>query len=388
MTTTDLEILGAKNQAAGVASFQKPILFDPADLDSERDKVAEMLGDESEADRVMPVITQAAERLAMKGYGAAISQIGAYFTRGNAEVNKWGFIFAVGLDAAEGQSMEDVAKQIGVTRAAISKSANEWVALLGLPRSRYMRSESAVEAYTERATTVHEAKDSDEADKSAIPAEIKKLTPKCKLTRTSLEMSEDATQDDYRTAIQALAQLNEGLQWWVGDWLVQAEKNYGSTYSGWVAGLGFNYQTLANWKTVSRLVTFSRRRENLTWQHHAEVAHLHHHQQDKWLAWASTADYLPPHAHPDDKPTIKPTRLLRESIRAESELKQMPSAVALPGDTIEQWCGLPMRSWKRNVFDRMLSTASRERLTRWANALRTPAEMYQVVLKHMEGKRG
>ena len=376
-----LDYINAQNQIAGVDSYQKPILFDPSELDSDKDKLAEILNSDELAAKAMPFVEQMVERAAMQSYGAAVSQMGAYFTQGNAEVNKWGFIFAAGFDAAEGRSMEEVAKEIGVTRAAISKAAGEWIKRLNLPRSRYMRSESTQDAYAERAKTTHHDKHNDETDKDAIPADIK--APKCKLTRTSLEMAEDATEADYQQTIQALAQCNEALQWWVGDWLVQAGKKYAETYEGWVKGLGWSYGTLRNLKNISANVEMSRRRDNLTFNHHVEVAALPTHEQEHWLAWAATPDYLPPHAREGDKPTVKPTRLLRESIKAGKPLTEMPSHVAIPGDTIEQWCGLPMRSWYSRTFRRLLPIASKERLEKWAEKLRTPARMYEQVMERL-----
>ena len=288
-----LDYINAQNQIAGVDSYQKPILFDPSELDSDKDKLAEILNSDELAAKAMPFVEQMVERAAMQSYGAAVSQMGAYFTQGNAEVNKWGFIFAAGFDAAEGRSMEEVAKEIGVTRAAISKAAGEWIKRLNLPRSRYMRSESTQDAYAERAKTTHHDKHNDETDKDAIPADIK--APKCKLTRTSLEMAEDATEADYQQTIQALAQCNEALQWWVGDWLVQAGKKYAETYEGWVKGLGWKYMTLAQFKRVSEKIPFCRRLQNLTWAHHQEIAAIESpEEQEHWLAWAATPDYLPP----------------------------------------------------------------------------------------------
>ena len=142
--------------------------------------------------------------------------------------------------------------------------------------------------------------------------------------------------------------------------------------------------TLAQFKRVSEKIPFCRRLQNLTWAHHQEIAAIESpEEQEHWLAWAATPDYLPPHAREGDKPTVKPTRLLRESIKAGKPLTEMPSHVAIPGDTIEQWCGLPMRSWYARTFRRLLPIASKERLEKWAEKLRTPAQMYEQVMERL-----
>src|SRR5262249_41792955 len=46
---------------------------------------------------------------------------------------------------------------------------------------------------------------------------------------------------------------------------------------------GYDYQTLANDKTVARSIQLSRRRENLSWSHHEAVASLPEPEQDRLL---------------------------------------------------------------------------------------------------------
>ncbi len=66
--------------------------------------------------------------------------------RDNAQMAAYCMAFAAGLDELNGISMTAVAEKLGVTRAAISKGANECCDELGLPRiTKYMRSEQARE---------------------------------------------------------------------------------------------------------------------------------------------------------------------------------------------------------------------------------------------------
>lgn len=355
-------------ETGSVFQFQKPIGFDPEELDQRKDQVIQAHKDTG-WDGVLDLVQKWVEEDLREQHAEVVRSIGSYFTQGNAEVSKWGFIFAVGLDAAEGNSMEDVAQRIGVSRAAISKEARAWCERLRLPESRYMRSAEAVVTYTKRAEAVHAAHNEDELDRGNCPKDVPTMPPSATLTPTSLTMQDNASPEDYKRVIQALAQANNGLQWWVGDWLVQAGKKYGETYKGWVAGLGWDYQTLRNCKYVSANVQMSLRKDNLPWYHHAAVAHLAPAEQQRWLDVAAKKKLS--------------VRLLRECIEKNIMPGDRKTINVMRSDTIEQWAGVPMRQWKRNVFERLLDKATKERLKEWARHLKPAADMYQRVCEKL-----
>lgn len=68
----------------------------------------------------------------------------------NAKLAAIGISYAAGLDFLNGTTMTQIADKIGVTRAAVSKVANEFCDLLNIPRSRYMKSNEARQAYSQR----------------------------------------------------------------------------------------------------------------------------------------------------------------------------------------------------------------------------------------------
>jgi hypothetical protein len=76
-------------------------------------------------------------------------------------------------------------------------------------------------------------------------------------------------------------------RWWLGDWLVFGERRYGTRYREAVAATGLDYQTLRNYAVVARRFELSRRRDNLSFQHHAEVCALPEAQQERWLDLAN-----------------------------------------------------------------------------------------------------
>jgi hypothetical protein len=74
--------------------------------------------------------------------------------------------------------------------------------------------------------------------------------------------------------------------WWVGDWLVYGEDSFGDRYNRVIMDTSLNYQTLRNYTWVTKKFTMSRRRDSLSFGHHAEVAALTEAEQDEWLTRA------------------------------------------------------------------------------------------------------
>lgn len=71
--------------------------------------------------------------------------------------------------------------------------------------------------------------------------------------------------------------------WWIGDWVRYGTARYGTKYSAAERVTGYDRQTLMNMVYVATRFEISRRRENLSWSHHAEVAPLDEQGQDRWL---------------------------------------------------------------------------------------------------------
>lgn len=80
-----------------------------------------------------------------------------------------------------------------------------------------------------------------------------------------------------------LGLLSNASSWWVGDWLVYGERRYGSGYREAAEIIGLEYQTLRNYAWVASVFPLYRRRDKLSFQHHAEVASLPEEQQEHWL---------------------------------------------------------------------------------------------------------
>lgn len=106
---------------------------------------------------------------------------------------------------------------------------------------------------------------------------------KFRLARTGLVVSGAPTYDEWYQCGKFLTQAEKAIQFWIGDWINYGEKKYGETYTQAIDETGMDYGTLANDKYVASKIEFSRRRENLSFSHHQEVAPLDPDTQDKML---------------------------------------------------------------------------------------------------------
>jgi hypothetical protein len=80
-----------------------------------------------------------------------------------------------------------------------------------------------------------------------------------------------------------IAFYSDATGWWLGDWLAFGQLKYGRRYKEGAILTGLDYQTLRNYAVVARRFELSRRRDNLSFQHHAEVCALPDNDQDAWL---------------------------------------------------------------------------------------------------------
>lgn len=85
-----------------------------------------------------------------------------------------------------------------------------------------------------------------------------------------------------------LGRASRGSNWWLGDWVRFGQSRYGAKYDLAVRVTGYDVQTLTNMVYVASRFEFSRRRENVSWSIHAELAPLEPEQQEHWLDLAAS----------------------------------------------------------------------------------------------------
>jgi hypothetical protein len=93
--------------------------------------------------------------------------------------------------------------------------------------------------------------------------------------------------EEWVVAGRKLGTISRGSQWWLADWMLYGSARWGEKYVVAARVTGYDSHTLRNMAYVARSVDLSRRRDNLSWSHHAEVSALDPDEQDAWLDLAS-----------------------------------------------------------------------------------------------------
>lgn len=135
--------------------------------------------------------------------------------------------------------------------------------------------------------TVHAGQKNAELESLLFPS----LTDTIQLTRTSLVLSETLTENQWEEIGRGLGKIEQATQWWIGDWWAFGEHKYRDRKrlvesEGWTGPV---FGTCMNAASVCRAFEeTSRRREVLSFWHHAEVAsdRLSSDEADEILDWA------------------------------------------------------------------------------------------------------
>jgi N6-adenosine-specific RNA methylase IME4 len=109
------------------------------------------------------------------------------------------------------------------------------------------------------------------------------VIPERSMTPIGLDLPPGLSFERWSEIGRNLLLMGRAVMWWIGDWLNYGERAYGEKYSQAVDATGYDVQTLMNASWVCRSVEISRRREILSFGHHAEVASLSPGDQDRWL---------------------------------------------------------------------------------------------------------
>jgi hypothetical protein len=115
-------------------------------------------------------------------------------------------------------------------------------------------------------------------------------------------------------------QISRCSQWWLGDWIKYGNAKFGERYSRAVKLTGYDVQSLMNMVYVATRFDISRRREDLSWSHHATVAALDLSGQEHWLARAVA-----------DKMSVSD---LRTELRTRRRMLEQAGAGAKPAEPV------------------------------------------------------
>lgn len=98
-----------------------------------------------------------------------------------------------------------------------------------------------------------------------------------------LQLQQGMTFDAWLSVGRRVLGISKASPWCIGDWLIYGHQRYGERYKAALETTAFDYQTLRNYAWVARRFDMSRRRDTVSFQHHAEVAALREPEQELWL---------------------------------------------------------------------------------------------------------
>lgn len=110
-------------------------------------------------------------------------------------------------------------------------------------------------------------------------------------TRVGLRFPDLLSYPDWETAGHQISRIVDSSAWCLGDWILFGQSRFRDRYRQAVEAANLDYQTIRNYAWVARAFEMSRRRDTLSFQHHAEVASMPPEQQDRWLDLAESGGW-------------------------------------------------------------------------------------------------
>lgn len=158
-------------------------------------------------------------------------------------------------------------------------------------------------------------------DNSADPAQRDAVLPfvgtQAKVQKSGMIFPENLSERSWERIGTSLRELVNSSAWWLADWLLYGESTYGwRRYKEAIERTGLDYQTLRNYAWVGRRFEHHRRRDSLSFAHHAEVARLSPPEQDYWLRKAEQQKW--------SRNELR--RTVRASLAAQSDSTETPSS--------------------------------------------------------------
>jgi hypothetical protein len=111
------------------------------------------------------------------------------------------------------------------------------------------------------------------------------------LTAVSLTITNEISYEKWEQVVNQLMITEAAAPWWLGDLLRYGEHRYGEKYAQAVEMTGRSVATLTNWVWVANQYPPSKRRENLSWSIHRELAPLEPDERERWLDAAESEQW-------------------------------------------------------------------------------------------------
>jgi hypothetical protein len=186
---------------------------------------------------------------------------------------------------------------------------------------------------------------------------------------TGLELPARLSFETWLRIGQQLSAIASSSAWCLGDWLSYGQATYTSRYRDAIEQTSLEYQTLRNYAWVARRFPLSRRRDNLSFGHHAEVAALPEPEQDFWLRKAGSLGWSRNHLRSQIRESLRERQLdpatdgpgqldHPPSERQPKEAPEQAIEITMPPDQLDLWHQaaarqhLTIQAWAASVLDR------------------------------------
>lgn len=185
------------------------------------------------------------------------------------------------------------------------------------------------------------------------------------LTRVGLRLPRNLEFAEWERAGQHLTRIVETSAWCLGDWVVYGKAHYPDRYARAVDATGLDYGTLRNYASVAGRVPLSRRRDKLSFQHHAEVASLPADEQEAWLDRAEKKGW--------SRNQLR--HHLRQSRSKKSDLTKSEAALrrlSFDAELVDRWriaaerSGVEFEEWMISILDSAAAQALNSEETKTA----------------------
>jgi len=189
--------------------------------------------------------------------------------------------------------------------------------------------------------TAEEPEDRDPATRSQVTT-----------TKVGLTLPAGLSYEQWEHTGRQLAGVLSSSSWWLGDWLLFGREHYSDRYERAAQASELQYQTLRNYAWVAGRYPVCRRRPELSFQHHAEIAALAVEEQERWLQLAQAQGWS--------------VRRLRAAVRAarnaSTDLSPVSDAgsvqrLTVPGERFRRWheaaarTGFEVEQWVMATLD-------------------------------------
>lgn len=171
------------------------------------------------------------------------------------------------------------------------------------------------------------------------------------VTPIGLRFPETMSYADWERAGRRLATISNSFMWCLGDWVAYGLEKYTDRYYQAIQAVGLDYKTLRNYTWVARRFKWSRRRADLSFQHHAEVAALPPEEQDQWLERAARHQW-------SRNQLREHLRAARGQVREDAPgVRQALQLVAIRPEQLDAWhkaaeqLGMSLQEWMLDVLD-------------------------------------